>query len=218
MRHLLFIMMLTSVANAKNKISISFSPEKWELLKYSKIRPNVVKFEPKKMIINVNNSASPLIYKLSDPLLVSNILINAKIIGKIKLNGVQQGEKGADDFLLRVGLVYEGEEKLGYFRQMMAPSWVVKLFNLAPSGIGISRIRFFNVFSDKNLINKERVHPQSELITEKFVIQEPLDGNLNIAIPVSSQKKVLALWISCDGDDTTSHFSIEIKDLELKFL
>ena len=188
----------------------------WEILKYSKIKPNKVKFLDDKLIIDVDNSSSPLVYPFSKPLLAEEVLFSSKIEGKIDLGTKQQGEKGADDFLLRIGLVYLGTKTLGFFKRQIAADWVIHLFQLAPEGAGIEKIRFYNIFSDKRLYGKKREHPSSDLIEENFVFENAKNGEVTGQIKTDTKSKVLALWISSDGDDTKSKFQTIISKLEIK--
>ena len=215
---LLFLLFVSSIvaSNAHADESVQMTKDKWEVLQYSGINANQVNFNNNSMTIKVNQSAGPLVYKLSKPQVVKEIIIDANIMEKLKLNKNKQGEKGNDDFSLRVGLVYEGKKRLGFMQKQVAAGWIKKLFSLAPKNLGISHVEFFTVFQDKRLVNSNRVHPLSELLVENFVVQQPANGKLKARFKVPSNKTALAVWISSDGDDTKSAFSVLLNQLVLK--
>ena len=122
-----------------------------------------------RMSIQVNNSASPLIHSLATSLNANELEVHFTINGKVNLDEKKQGDKGADDFQLRIGLVFEGSKTLGFFQRQFSPDWVKQLFKLAPDGKGIDGIVFYNVYNDERLTGKRRTHPASDLLTEIFV-------------------------------------------------
>ncbi|MTI15503.1 hypothetical protein [Sansalvadorimonas verongulae] len=167
------------------------------------------------MSIHVNQSASPLIYPFSQPVALQEIALTLHIQGEINLSGRKQGEEGADDFLFRLGVVYEGDRRMGRFQRLMAPQWIKTLFALAPEGTGIDYISFYNVYSDHRLAGQERVHPASQLLKEHFVEPQTDDGHVTMKVSPESGKRVLGLWLSSDGDDTASEYSVQINSLVL---
>ena len=192
-------------------------PERWEFLSFREIPANDVSFVDGAMVIDVNQSSSPLIYPLDQPVNIDKITLNLEVDGELNLAEQQQGEKGADDFVFRLGVVYAGDRQLTGFQKVMAPEWVKRLFQLAPDASGVDRIHFFNVYSDDRLAGEERIHPLSELITEQFSVRrssKPLSLNLK----PRDDKKIVALWISSDGDDTDSSFRVTLKDLTLSVI
>ena len=192
--------------------------EAWQILKYSKLKPSQNLFTEKGLIVKVNQSASPLIYPFEKPKKIKSIRVKAHLKGP-SLNfpsGVVQGSKGYDDFPLRVGLVRQGEKTLSWLQRRLAPQWVRTLFKLAPEGLGVKGITYFTVVNQTQLLGTERIHPQSELIEEKFVTAVPTDGRIQFQQSFDYSEPVLALWISVDGDDTKSKFEILIEEIEIK--
>ena len=193
-------------------------PKGWQLLSYSSLPPNQVNIDNQEMVIRVNGSASPVIYPFKRPLSIDEISFNIQIEGKLtNTTGQRQGEKGSDDFLFRLGVVYEGEQRLSYFQRAIAADWVKTLFGLAPDGAGVDHIAFYNVYSDERLAGQERVHPASDLLKEYFVVKvEEGDGKQPLVIRPDPGKKIVALWISSDGDDTGSAFEVQLSDFEVR--
>ena len=218
----LLITLLTSIgllaahnakANLVKELPLS-NPEQWEILSYREIPANNVAFINDSMIISVNQSSSPLIYPLEQPVSIDEITLNLEVDGALNLGQQKQGEKGADDFVFRLGVVYAGEKQLTGFQKVIAPEWVKRLFQLAPEQTGVDRIHFFNVYSDDRLADGLRTHPLSTLITEQFHIKRSSDP-VTLSLKPKEDKKVIALWISSDGDDTDSSFKVTLKDLTL---
>lgn len=212
---LFIVVMSATTAVAEESLNIPLKVEKWQVLEYSSIKANKVNSDGASLTIEVNNSASPLIFPLSSPQRVKNIGLNVEFEGALKLKESQQGSQGNDDFLFRLGLVFEGEQTLGFLKRTFAPAWVKKLFSLAPEGTGVDHISFYNVYSDSSLKDTERTHPQSDLLKERFIMKPDEKGKVEASFPVNIEKRVLALWISSDGDDTASQFSATIKKLQL---
>ena len=190
-------------------------PGSWQQLKYSSIPPNAVRFVDGRMTIAVNKSASPLIYPLARPTVLKQVTATLTIKGDLNLAGQSQGEKGADDFLFRLGVVYEGERRMNMFQRAIAPSWIKTLYDLAPNGTGVDSIAFYNVYSDARLTGQKRTHPASDLMKEYFVQSRSDSGHVNMIIQPNPNRRVLGLWLSSDGDDTSSTYSVEIQNLAL---
>ncbi len=210
-----FVLLHLIFSNAHAREAVQMTQNKWEVLQYSGIKANQVNFNNNTMTIKVNQSAGPLVYRLNKPQVVKEIILDADILGKLKLNKSKQGEKGNDDFSLRVGLVYQGKRRLGFMQKQVAAGWIKKLFSLAPKNLGVSHVEFFTVFQDKRLANSKRVHPLSDLLVENFTVQQPNNGKLKVSFKVPSNKTALAVWISSDGDDTKSAYSVRLNQLIL---
>jgi hypothetical protein len=208
----------TSLTFATKDVSnheVVFKKENWELLSYSKIPANTVTFNNGEMNIAVNSSASPIIYPLKSFKKYNKMRIRAQVTGTIKFEKGKQGKKGSDDFRLRVGLVYQGKETLGFFKRKFAAAWIIKLFELAPKDAGVSRIEFYNTFLDDNLKGTKRDHPLSDILKENFSLVVNDKGEINQVIDVPTDSNILALWISCDGDDLSAKYTVKLKEISL---
>ncbi|MCB0341800.1 MAG: hypothetical protein KDD59_06105 [Bdellovibrionales bacterium] len=191
----------------------------WQNLTYRKIPANKVVFDSEGLTIDVDKSASPLIYPLEKALAVNAVEVKLKIEGDLKFKQkMRQGQKKADDFRFRLGLVLKGENRLNFFQKAIAADWIKKLYSLAPEGVGIDKIYFLNLVDQTDLIGNTRQHPLSELIsenmqwsiehnesTEPFALKAKLDG----------PHDVLAIWLSSDGDDTLSKYKVNVKSISL---
>jgi hypothetical protein len=116
---------------------------RWEQLTYNGIQPNTVTAQQDGLHITVRGSASPLIYRLDHPTVVTELQVVASWSGMITLPRMKtQGDEGADDFVLKLGLVEAGDQTLNWVQKRVAANWIKRLHGLAPAGTGINRIHF----------------------------------------------------------------------------
>lgn len=188
----------------------------WQVLSFRNIPPNVVSAGADGLHVDVDASASPLVFPLKQPVSVQRVRVRARWAGDLALpDGARQGESGADDAVLKLGLVESGDQTLNWFQKRIAAKWVRTLFDLAPPGSGIRQIHFLSTTRQPDLVGTSRTHPLSDLLREsRFVhLEEPGVFELDVALPEAAN--VVALWVSSDGDDTRSRFSLVIESIEL---
>jgi hypothetical protein len=188
--------------------------ELWHQFRFAGVKPNQVAFAGAGLTIDVDGSASPLVLALDRALPVASVSVSGRLAGgPLRIDAGTQGNPGADDFALRVGLVVPGTRRLDFIERQFAPDWVLKLSDLAPDGLGLDHVRFLNAVQDRRLVGLARTHPASELIREDFVWHLDRDGPFefehSFAVPVTTR----AIWIAADGDDTGSRFRVEIDRL-----
>lgn len=152
---------------------------------------------------------------LPEPRAVSGIRLSARLEKPLDYGGKPAGASGADDFPLRIGLVIAGPHRLRPWNRWLAPSWLKKLHRIAPPDSGIESIQFLN-FGDGQTppVFKSRQHPSSRFFQEK-IVGAFQDGDLDRTINLEQSYDVIGLWISCDGDDTNSTYTVRIRNLEL---
>lgn len=213
---LLALALHAPAAAAQPALSLPLNDEAgWQVLRYSRLPPHRVRFSPQGLEIGVDGSAMPLIYPLSERVRVRAIRVRGKLEGALRVAPERQGEKGFDDFALRVGLVEPGERTLSFVQRLAAAAWVRKLFELAPKGSGISRIHFFNLGSAREQIGRQRQHPLSELIVETVVAVPGADGRFDFVHVLERPLEAIAVWLSSDGDDTGSQFIVRVEEIAL---
>src|SRR4051812_49060710 len=188
----------------------------WQFLNYRKIPPNTFQVSPVGLEIGVTNSAAPAVFPLPGPFPVKELRVSGKITGRLKMSPGKQGEKGFDDYTIRVGLVEAGSRTLTRREKLVAAEWVKKLFALAPRGTGISRIHFFNVGTDAKQTGRSRTHPLSDLLEERIVTVPDATGRFAFSNRFEQPMNVLAVWIASDGDDTKSSFAVTLNEVELE--
>lgn len=188
----------------------------WQVLTYRGIPAHDVRFSDAALTIKVARSAAPVIYPLPAPISVRSVRAHGRLSGTLNLSPGQQGQPGFDDYALRLGLVEVGQRRPGFLERRFAPPWMRKLFSLAPPGAGISRIQFFNLGVRQDQLGQHRRHPLSELLHERIVAVPGPDGRFELRGQLDSAVEVCAIWISADGDDTQSTFTLTIERIELE--
>lgn len=191
--------------------AVSLIQEKWTQVSFKGIEANKVSFENGTMAVAVNSSASPLVYKLEAPLSIQSFEVSAAQVG----SKVVESSTFDEDSVLRFGIVGLGSQKLNAIKRAFAADWVIKLFSLAPADAGLDKIHFFNVSNRPNLKGQERVHPKSDLMIEKIISVLDQEGKLAIKYQLEKPIQAAALWLSIDGDDTKSKFTLKIDRIDL---
>lgn len=190
----------------------------WYILKYDSLPANHVTFSGNGLSIKVDKSASPLIYPLTeDPLLIEKVSIAGHVNKLVSIkNPDQQGRKSFDDFNLRLGFVLLGSNRLSWLKRQLAAKWIREMYNLAPKNQGIDHIEFLNAVLSPNRLHIVRTHPLSEHIKERNVWLMDKPGAFSYSHIFSNPRHTVALWISVDGDDTGSSFTLNIKQIQLE--
>lgn len=188
----------------------------WHLEAYSRIPSNEVATSEKGMLIHVQKSASPLMYQLPTTEHLTGFKVSGEFRGLPKLPiTASEGEKGADDFALRIGFIVPGEKKLSGVKRLLAPQWIKRLYEQVPPGLGLDSIHFFNVTQNVKKVGQERVHPKSDLILENFFAAAETPGPFSYTHTLKKPIDAIAIWVSVDGDDTKSEYDVLLAKLEL---
>lgn len=188
----------------------------WIELAFASIAANTVSYTNHGLTIAVDDSASPLIHPLSQVVKVNRVRVQGTVAGGLNLPMPEsQGQKGFDDYRFRLGLVEAGSKTLSIWQKPFAAKWIKQLFALAPEGSGVNKIEFFNVPEAASMTGNKRAHPASDLLIETVLDPADAQGNINIDLALSTPITTLALWISSDGDDTQSQYTINISKIEL---
>jgi hypothetical protein len=191
--------------------------DNWKQLEYRNILPNKISTiieNGDHLKISVFQSASPLIYKFENPKKIKSITLKAVLnSGGLNFNGVKQGDKNGDDFILRLGFVAKGNNQLNFFQKLTAPNWVMELYKLGDEKTGVDKIYFYNLASS-DITWAERIHPLSNLISEK-IVGKIIDKKIEFKFDLDSSKEYLGVWISSDGDDTKSKYELQIDQLAI---
>ena len=188
----------------------------WQLLRYSAIAPNQISFAHEGMTVKVMGSASPIIYPLNEARLVRRIEVTGTLYELLTLDAEKQGLKDNDDFSLKIGLVVAGDKTLNGWQKLFTADWVRRLFALAPEGGGIDSIYFLNAVQASSRLGQQRQHPLSDLFYENNVWLLDKPGDFAMTHTLNKPRKVIAIWLSIDGDDSRSNYSTLIKSLHLE--
>ncbi len=186
----------------------------WTELSFKKIPSNKVDYSPSGIKVSVNNSASPLVYKLDRFYKITGFEVDLKVDGDLK--NEPSGKTIEEDSLFRLGLVVEGKQTLTGVKKLFAPDWIKKLFSLAPEGAGLDKIYFFNVGRSPDGLGVKRNHPKTDLMVEEIIaVKKKTETALKIKYQLASPLNVPALWISIDGDDSKSSYVTTIEKITL---
>jgi hypothetical protein len=168
------------------------------------------------MTVTVDQSASPIIYPLDDPQTVTRVTVTGNLSNLLNLPADSQGQQGSDDFSLKIGLVVAGDKALNEVQKLFSAKWIQKLFDLAPEGTGVDKIYFLNAVQYEDFLGQQRQHPLSDLIYENNVWLLDKTGDFTLTYNLENPQKVIAVWLSIDGDDTQSSYTTTIKSLLLE--
>lgn len=196
--------------------SVNLHTNSFKVLKYGGIDSHHFINKNDSLVVKVNDSANPMIYKFDQAKYLSEIELKVKITGKLTLKDKKQGEEKNDDFRFRLGLVFEGDNTISGFQKMFAPEWLKELFKLGEGYRGVDKIQFYTTYQDQSLKDTARDHYFSEYLKEIHNLHLDEKGMLNQKITPESDKKCLGFWIAIDGDDTDSKFTTEIIKIEYK--
>jgi hypothetical protein len=177
---------------------------------------NQVHFSSGGIRIEVNNSASPIIFSFPASREVKGFTIEGEFLGLPKFQRAElQGTKGNDDYPLRFGFILPGEKKMSALESIFAAPWVRRLFQKARKGMGISHIQFYNVTQDHLQMGRSRQHPKSELLREENFALVEKDGAFLYKKNFPLAFDALGVWINVDGDDTKSKFTTILRKINL---
>ncbi|MEM9208763.1 MAG: hypothetical protein AAGA61_05925 [Pseudomonadota bacterium] len=190
--------------------------DRWTVLSFNRIPPNTVTVEDGELVLAIDGSASPLVYKLDVPTSITGVNVIARWDGALDIpEGATQGDENADDFVLKLGIVEAGERTLGFLQRSIAADWIKQLFKLAPKGTGVKRINFLSTTQDPALLGSQRTHPLSDLLYENRIRHLEMPGAFEMTHRFDAPVETLGLWISSDGDGTGSRFELRIERIEL---
>jgi len=198
------------------EVPLDLDRPNWQTLTYKGIPANTVQQAADSIHIDVNASASPLIYVFDQPQTFRTIRVSGEFIGDLPgiPTGIPQGKPGADDFAFRIGLVIAGSKTLNFAQKLIAADWVATLYDLAPEGEGIDYVRFLNLANPGAIDWEQRDHPSSKgLFRETIVSTIQSNRSFELDYALDQPTRVLALWISSDGDDTASSYRIKLNNI-----
>ncbi len=189
----------------------------WKELKFRSLPANKVSFAPSGIKIEVNRSASPLVFGFNSVQSIHEVFAEVEINGQMNPSSDSKSQDFEDDSYFRIGLIAKGEEIPNRIKMLFAPDWVNLLFSLAPKGVGLDKIYFYNMTSQEALLGKSRLHPKSKYIHEENVTLYKIhQKNYRISKTFSPPLQAAGVWISVDGDDTKSKFELKMTSLSYK--
>lgn len=210
---------LLITVHAEETISLQLqqggSTDGWRVVSFGKTRSNKLSAHSGGLKIAVDRSAGPVIRQFNEPKVLTGLRLTGSTDALIKLtNSIKQGDRNADDFVFRLGLVLQGDRKLSRIERRIAPQWIKELDGLSKGGIG--GIQFYNVANAGSPGWQNRKHPAAKgLIEERVALQLTQPGKFVLDLKFPKPLAVSGLWIACDGDDTNSTFNVSVHDLKV---
>ncbi len=191
----------------------------WHEFAYRNITPNKVNYGDNQITLNVKSSASPLLHVFDKPTSLDNFYASATVQSKDELSFqiANQGARGADDAILRIGFVLAGSQRLSWWQRQLAPQWVLKMEKLLPAGAGVGKIHFYSTCRNPKLLNKARIHFLDSNIHEKCVTLLKTKGTFELHAKDMGLKNVLALWIAGDSDDLKETFQVSVEEIKINY-
>jgi len=185
----------------------------WRHENYSGMKKNELAFTPEALVIRVDSSSSPLLRALPSTTKVKKLEVEATADALPHLDATKpEGEKGNDDYVLRVGLITEGDYRPSWAERIFAPRWILNLLELTPDNAGLGKIHFFNV-SQRD--GGTEPHANGARMENRTVKKVSAPGDLSFTTTIDPALPVAAVWLHADGDDTKSKFSVTIKKVAL---
>jgi len=190
----------------------------WQLEKYSKLPPHEVNFSKSGMEVKVTQSASPIFYSFKRSFKIKGFKISGDFKGLPHFEKVeQQGSSGFDDYPLGIGLIVPGSKKLDGVKKFFAADWVKRLYSQVPKDMGIDHVQFYNWTQNPKLVGTSRTHPKADLIKQDFISLVNSPGSFTLQYKLPKIIPAFGLWISIDGDDTKSNFTVNISNFEIEY-
>ena len=188
----------------------------WQILSYRTIPSNDFHASSEGLLIHVDRSASPAVFKLPHAMDVVGLQVSGRILsGRMNVSPEQQGKSGSDDYSLRVGLVEAGSHKLNLVERMLGSLWLSGLNRIVPPGVGVSGVQFYNVGTASSQIGRTLQSPWTGLFHQTVVAVPDDRGQFTFRVPLAPPATVLAIWIASDGNETHSTFDVLVQSLEL---
>lgn len=212
MRLVLIGLLLFSVSQSIADVAINFKQDSWKEIKLGKSEPNSYQFGNQLKII-VKKSSSPIVYKFDEVQEFSELQFEASVDGVMNPNAKTTAFE--EDSFLQFGFVVVGDNQLGAMGKLFAPKWVSEIFALAPEGMGLDKIYFYNVATKKESVNQERQSPKSKYMFERIILTKD-DLGKTVSYTLLKKLKTTALWINAEGESTDSEFTTTINKIVLK--
>jgi hypothetical protein len=189
----------------------------WKVVQFRSKPPNKVVSDKDGLHIGVECSVNLLAYCLNEPVEVNGVLLRGSVTGLPNIqDNRRQGDKKADDFAIRIGLVISGTKKLSKIDKFFAPELVKRLCELAPNSQGIDHVLFLNLANDPPPKWQNRIHPIGKgLLRERVACVSKKPGDFILKVEFQKPRTVLALCIISDGDDTKSKFQVNVRNILL---
>ncbi|MDF1657840.1 MAG: hypothetical protein P1U58_09515 [Verrucomicrobiales bacterium] len=196
-------------------ISLSDSTA-WKIISFEKVKSNEITFNEAGLRIEVEESASPLLYLFPERKQVRNLRVTGRVSGGWKFAAGDSWKDGPDDALLRFGLIENGTKRLNALERIAAPDWIKELESRASTTAdGIGRIHCFHVMPGRQWIGETRKNPNVSIFEETISAAPEDDGRFELSVVLDTPMETVGLWLLADGDDSEASFIVEIENIEI---
>lgn len=191
------------------------STDSWRNFPFDKTSTNKVVFDAQGMHIRVDHSASFSLHKLSLAQPITKLSASGSFTAFPTLKAEEaEGVGHNDDFVLRVGLIFAGDNRLSWWSRQFAPRWIVDLSQLDPEQ-GIEKIHYYQV-AQRLPVGTQREISARWHLQSTIAARPEAPGPFRFEISVDEKEPCLAVWVQADGDDTSSTFAVTVERLELQ--
>ena len=173
-------------------------------LPYSTKPQNKVELS-KQISISVNNSASPLFYKIPKIRKFNSL----EVMGRVEIE--KDIEIGKDTYL-QIGVIYAGDYLPGSFMKAILPKWLIHALTIGGE-TGIGEISYLEISKVGQRLNKKdsiRGIP----VSYKTLTYLDKDSHFKGLVKLKG-KDVLGLWMRIEGAESSAKFKTIIESLKL---
>jgi Protein of unknown function (DUF3047) len=190
---------------------ISLEDKNLTHISFKQITPNHFDFKDDVITIQVDKSASFLLYPFKNKKDIKTVSFQWKKQGTIDVKDASYEEtRQGDDAYLRIGLVIEGEDS---FNNPFAPKWVKTVRETLHHS---SDKMIYIISGSKHEHGQRWKSPYSDEVEIISVGSRTQSDHWNISEYIfKNSQTIVGLWIMADGDNTQSTFTSKIKALTL---
>jgi len=192
--------------------TISLTAGDFEHIQFSTKNPTIYRYQKNVLVIEVDNSASFLMQAFDTVKHVNNVSFEWKSNGLPTINDAgHEARREGDDAVFKLGLLIEADEEL---TSLFLPLWMRRVNELLNFYSGEM---FFLVAGAKHAAQQDWPGPYNKRMT-MIAMENVSDfqGWSKASYQFSEPVKVVALWLMADGDDTSSSFTVHVKNISLE--
>ena len=192
---------------------IFFDQQNFRHIQFKRITPNTVNYTKGRIIFQVNQTASFLVFSFDSIHLISHVSFQWKAAGQLKKLSVEhEASREGDDAWIRVGLILKSESD---FVDPIGPRWIRKTMETLkfPSDKMI-----FLIPGAKHAPGEIWLNPYSRRV--KMIALGSIglqDGWRTSEYHFTTPQKTVGILLMADGDNTKSAFTAEIKNLFIDY-
>jgi hypothetical protein len=209
---LTIIIQINALAAESSSNLIVLQSKNFEHIEFSRIKPNHHLFLNQQLQINVDESASFLMQPFDHVKSVKQISFEWRSDGLPNIkNASNEEQKPGDDAVFKLGLLLKTD---GSSLNPFIPKWMKRVEALLNFP---SEEMIYLVANAKHAIGEKWANPYNKRVT--MISIGSLDNKqgwklarYEFDVPIN----VVATWLMADGDNTHSHFTVHIKNINIE--